>query len=59
MRALAIGLAVAAIIFLVTGGRLILIPLLFLPLGVFTLRRGRRYLAALRARPLDVRRRPG
>lgn len=59
MRALAIGLAVAAVLFLATGGRLILIPLLFIPLGLFTLRRGRHYLAALRAaRPLDVRSRP-
>ena len=55
MRALAIGLALAAIIFLVTGGGLILIPLLFVPLGFFTLRRGRRYLAAFRTRPQDVR----
>ena len=52
MRAVAIGLALAAIIFLVTGGGLILIPLLFVPLGFFTLRRGRQY---LRTRPPDVR----
>jgi hypothetical protein len=59
MRALAIGVAVAAVLFLVSGGHLILIPLLLVPLGLLTLRRGRHYLAALRAaRPLDVRSRP-
>lgn len=59
MRAPAIGVAAAAVLFLATGGHLILIPLLFVPLGIFTLRRGRRYLAAARAgRPLDVRSRP-
>ena len=39
MRALAIGVAVAAVLFLVTGGRVILIPLLFVPLGLVELRR--------------------
>ena len=58
MRALAIGLAVAAILLLVTGGRLLFIPLLFVPLGLFTLRRSRQYLAPSRARPLGVRNRP-
>lgn len=58
MRALAIGIAVAAVLFLTSGGRLIFIPLLFVTLGLFTLRRGRHYLAAVRARPLDLRRRP-
>lgn len=38
MRALAIGLALAAVLFLVTGGHFILIPLL-LPLGLLSLRR--------------------
>lgn len=56
MRALAIGLGVATVLLLVSGGHLILIPLLFVPLGLLTLRRGRHYLAALRAaRPRDVR----
>ena len=59
MRALAIGLAVAAVLFLVSGGQFLLIPLLFVPLGLFTLRRGRHFLAALKARPIDVRSRPG
>jgi hypothetical protein len=47
MRALAIGLALAAVLFLVTGGHFILIPLL-LPLGLFTLRRRRHSLPAVR-----------
>lgn len=58
MRALAIGLAVAAILFLVTGGRLLFIPLLLVPLGLFTLRRSRQYLATVRARPPGIRNRP-
>ena len=49
MRPLAIGLAVAAVLFLVTGGHFILIPLL-LPLGLLTLRRARHSLAAVRRR---------
>lgn len=48
MRALAIGFAVAAVLFLVTGGHFILIPLLFVPLGLVTLRRTRQSLAAVR-----------
>lgn len=59
MRALAIGVGVAAVLFLVSGGHLIFIPLLFVPFGLLSLRRGRRYLAALRAaRPLNVRSTP-
>jgi hypothetical protein len=50
MRALAIGLAVAAVLFLVTGGHVILIPLLLVPLSLFTLRRARQSLAAVRRR---------
>ena len=49
MRALAIGLALAAVLFLVTGGHFILIPLL-LPLSLLSLRRGRTSLAAVRRR---------
>lgn len=49
MRPLAIGLAVAAVLFLVTGGHFILIPLL-LPLGLFTALRGRHPAAAVRRR---------
>lgn len=59
MRALAIGFAVAAVLFLVSAGHLIFIPLLFVPLGLFALRRGRGYLSGIRTRPLDPRRRPG
>jgi len=60
MRALAIGLGIATVLVLVSGGHLIFIPLLFVPLGFFSLRRGRLWLAALRAaRPLDMRSRPG
>jgi hypothetical protein len=59
MRALAIGVGVATVLLLVSGGHLILIPLLFVPLGFVSLRRGRHYLAALRAaRPLNVRSTP-
>lgn len=50
MRALAITFAVAAVLFLVTGGHLILIPLLFVPLGLLSLARVRRSLAAVKRR---------
>lgn len=59
MRALAIGLAVAAILFLVTGGHLLFVPLLLAPLGLFGLRRSRQVLAAVRTRPPGVRNRTG
>lgn len=59
MRALAIGLAISAVLLLITAGHLIFIPLLFVPLGLFTLKRGRDLLAGVRARPLDARRRTG
>jgi hypothetical protein len=36
MRALAIGLAVAVLIFVVTGGHVLFLPLLFIPLGLFS-----------------------
>ena len=49
MRALAVGLALAAVLFLVSGGHFILIPLL-IPLSLFTLRRGRHPAAAVRRR---------
>ena len=54
MRALPISLAVAAILFLATNGHLLLIPLLFVPLGLFNLRRSRQSLAAVRAHPPDA-----
>ena len=50
MRALAIGIGIAAVLFLVSGGRLLFIPLLFVPLGLFSLRRGRELLAAVQSR---------
>lgn len=40
MRGLAIGIALAAILFIVTGGHFLLIPLL-IPLGLFALLRDR------------------
>ena len=46
IRTLAIGLAIAALVFLVTAGHVIFLPLLFLPLGLFSFghrRRHRRY----------------
>jgi hypothetical protein len=42
MRVLAIGLAVAVILFVVSGGRVLFLPLLFLPLGLFSLGHRRR-----------------
>jgi hypothetical protein len=36
MRLLALGLAIAVIIFVVSGGHVLLLPLLFLPLGMFS-----------------------
>jgi hypothetical protein len=46
IRALALGALIALVVFLVTGGHVLFLPLLFLPLGVFTFghrRRHRRY----------------
>jgi hypothetical protein len=45
MRAVLIGVVIAAIIFAVTGGHLFFLPLLFIPLGVFSLRRLQRHRA--------------
>jgi hypothetical protein len=59
MRTLVIGLAVAAVIFFATGGHLIFLPLLFIPVGFLAFRRGRQRPAALRSRPLSTRRSPG
>jgi hypothetical protein len=36
LRALAIGLAIALAVFVVTGGHVFFLPLLFLPLGLFS-----------------------
>ncbi len=46
IRALALGVAIALVVFLVTAGHVIFLPLLFLPLGFFGFghrRRHRRY----------------
>jgi hypothetical protein len=44
MRILAIGLAIAVLVFVVTGGHFLFLPLLFLPFGMFSFghRRDRR-----------------
>lgn len=50
MRTVLIGVAVAAIIFAATGGRIVFLPLLFIPLGLSALRQRSRLLQAARAR---------
>jgi hypothetical protein len=44
MRAIAIGLAIAVIVFAATAGQVIFLPLLFIPIGLFSFghRRSRR-----------------
>jgi hypothetical protein len=42
MRVLAVGLAIAVIVFVVSGGHVLFLPLLFLPVGLFSLGRRRR-----------------
>ena len=42
MRMLAIGLAIAVIVFVMSGGHVFFLPLLFLPLGLFSLDHRRR-----------------
>ena len=42
MRVLAIGLAIAVIVFVVSGGHVFFLPLLFIPLGLFSLGHSRR-----------------
>jgi hypothetical protein len=37
MRLLAIGIAIGLIVFVVTGGHVVFLPLLFVPLGLFSL----------------------
>ena len=37
MRALAIGIAIAVVVFALTGGHWVFLPLLFLPFGLFTM----------------------
>jgi hypothetical protein len=46
IRTLAVGAAIALLVFVLTAGHLFFLPLLFLPLGLFSLghrRRRRRY----------------
>jgi hypothetical protein len=42
MRVLAIGVAIAVIVLVVSGGHVLFLPLLFLPLGLFSLGQRRR-----------------
>jgi hypothetical protein len=42
MRVLAIGIAIAIVVFVVTGGHVLFLPLLFIPLGVFSFGHRRR-----------------
>jgi hypothetical protein len=42
MRVLAIGLAIAVIVFVVTAGHVLFLPLLFLPFGLFSFGQHRR-----------------
>jgi hypothetical protein len=42
MRVLAVGLAIAVIVFVLTAGHVVFLPLLFLPLGLFSLGHRRR-----------------
>lgn len=42
MRLFALGLAIAVIVFVASGGHFVFLPLLFLPLGLFTLGHRRR-----------------
>lgn len=42
MRALAVGLAIALLVFVVTGGHFFFLPLLFLPFGLFSFGHRRR-----------------
>jgi len=42
MRVLAIGLAIAVIVFVVSAGHVLFLPLLFLPLGLFSFGHHRR-----------------
>jgi hypothetical protein len=48
MRVLAIGLAIAVIVFVVSGGHVFFLPLLFIPLGLFSLGRGRQQPSSFR-----------
>jgi hypothetical protein len=49
MRLLALGIAIAVIVFVVSGGHVLFLPLLFLPLGLFSLGHRRRRRSTLLA----------
>jgi hypothetical protein len=40
--ALAIGLAIAVLVYVISGGHVLFLPLLFIPLGIFSFGFGRR-----------------
>lgn len=42
MRALAVGLAIALVLFVLTAGHLVFLPLLFVPFGLFSFGHRRR-----------------
>ena len=42
MRALAIGIAIAVVVLIATGGHVFFLPLLFIPLGLFSFGHRRR-----------------
>ena len=42
MRALAVGIAIAVIVWIVSGGHILFLPLLFIPLGLFSFGHRRR-----------------
>ena len=50
MRLLAIGLAIAVIVFALTAGHVVFLPLLFLPFGLFSFGHRRRRDSALAPR---------
>jgi hypothetical protein len=56
MRLLALGLVIAVIAFVVSGGHVLFLPLLFLPLGLFSLRHRQRRRSTLLAPPRRSRR---
>lgn len=53
MRVLAIGLGIAVLVFVLTAGHVIFLPLLFLPLGLFSLGQRRRRHRGLLSRSRD------
>jgi hypothetical protein len=43
VRAIAIGLAIALLIFVISGGHVLFLPLLFVPFGLFSFGHARRH----------------